>query len=596
MYTMSTTSHKKSKSDFEVLKDQDVELTSDNHLHHVKLHRIHGKPSTTQDLSDSIHTGQKNVPQVSPFAKVTDFVKESPMPEDGFKSAMREVLHYVKGISEKKKAKILAFDLSVFESSEDYDRVVEILSSALKNGTLTKPEHAGILDIIKEFGNKREEKKSEKSEIVEKDTEPEEQMDYVGIERIKNYSKDSLPELREEYISEYIKWEEKSRHGKKMFSKTMGSLGGNRPLPARLTQKHSELDIAEKEYNSLLNKISVAMSSEEKLEFLINERTSLSEEINSRRGEKERKIISSGSKVWQKTDVSEKIIISSALLSGDAQSISFSTSVSHGGFEGYRAPRSAPEKATNSATEAGDISEKLARFIEKQNERKQNLVQPVSEAKVSAKEPAKAKSGFFSSFKKALGLDEVEVKKNISLVKTENLSVSLPKKEEESGISDSILTLSNRIPFHNGVIDIVDTGVAKKVLLNNMEIASEVPLGEGNIICLFDKYQNGREFSNIREAFNIAFDNTFALENKAEVIEEIPFEAGKIAVLVGFPDQSSSVKILLNGKEIARGKMGNKGPEVGLVEVEGVKSGWLMADTVYERAFKKAIPVLKKLK
>jgi hypothetical protein len=129
-------------------------------------------------------------------------------------------------------------------------------------------------------------------------------------------------------------------------------------------------------------------------------------------------------------------------------------------------------------------------------------------------------------------------------------------------------------------------------VFNNMEIAHK----QGGILTLDDKFQDGDKFKAARSAFVEAFEQD-GLETKVGTTPiAIPFEGGKIYVIAGVGEDNRTIQVLLNGKEIARGLLSDKGPKVELLDAPGVKSGFFFADTVYERAFKQVKSMIKNLK
>ncbi len=130
------------------------------------------------------------------------------------------------------------------------------------------------------------------------------------------------------------------------------------------------------------------------------------------------------------------------------------------------------------------------------------------------------------------------------------------------------------------------------LVFNNMEIAHK----QSGILTLDDKFQDGEQFKSARSAFVEAFERDGIEKKVGTTPIAIPFEGGKIYVIAGVGLDGKTIQVLLNGKEIARGKLSPKGPEIKLIEAPGVKSGFFFADTVYERAFKRVKSIIKTLR
>lgn len=152
-------------------------------------------------------------------------------------------------------------------------------------------------------------------------------------------------------------------------------------------------------------------------------------------------------------------------------------------------------------------------------------------------------------------------------------------------------------PFH---VDITNIAGQKEVLVDGVRITDQVPSSNGmmgNSVHLLDKYQDGKRYAPIREAFNKAMEveranNPLKLSD-GQNITDLPFENGKINILRGFGEDKNAVNVLLNGKEIAKGVITDKGPNVKIFS--NLKGGIFFADTVYERALKAAEKTIKKL-
>ncbi len=145
--------------------------------------------------------------------------------------------------------------------------------------------------------------------------------------------------------------------------------------------------------------------------------------------------------------------------------------------------------------------------------------------------------------------------------------------------------------LHKGTYLDVENGVAGRVVrFKGIDLGHEQSVGWlGKVFALDDKYQNGPEYAEYREAFS-----TFVDKNIPEELKLFPakdFEGGKIHILLNDDLGREKVEVLLNGKEIANGVFAKKGFDI-KIKPE-LKGGWFLADNVYERAFKKLMKDLK---
>jgi hypothetical protein len=151
---------------------------------------------------------------------------------------------------------------------------------------------------------------------------------------------------------------------------------------------------------------------------------------------------------------------------------------------------------------------------------------------------------------------------------------------------------------------IIETSQGKVWSVNNITFAHEHSLGRTNILMLDDKFQNGDAYKAIRTKFGEILDKNFKEHPIAAKIIPADFEAnkggGRIHILQDVDGERGSVKVLLNGKQIAMGKVDNGGSidlkSLKMVDAPGLKSGIFFPDTVYERAFKSAKSIIKNLK
>ncbi len=159
-------------------------------------------------------------------------------------------------------------------------------------------------------------------------------------------------------------------------------------------------------------------------------------------------------------------------------------------------------------------------------------------------------------------------------------------------MGDSSLSPENATEAGIQPVEILDKAGSKVIAINGTEIAHEQGFGNGKILALDDKFQDGNQYKDVRAAFATAFEKNTLGANLGETPTAIPFEGGKIYIVQGIPGDQNGIHVLLNGKEIAKGAMTVTGPKVSIHSE--LKGGWFLADTVFERAMKVADNVLKK--
>ena len=143
------------------------------------------------------------------------------------------------------------------------------------------------------------------------------------------------------------------------------------------------------------------------------------------------------------------------------------------------------------------------------------------------------------------------------------------------------------IPYQDSFIDVIQKSGYKTVVFNNTEIAHEYSFGKNWLLQLDDKFQDGVQYKDIREAFATAFKNTVDADHLGKMTIPIQFkEGGIIHIVAGLDENHNGIKVLLNGKEIGNGIINNNHQIENLHMVKNLKGGWFLADTVYERAFK----------
>ena len=158
--------------------------------------------------------------------------------------------------------------------------------------------------------------------------------------------------------------------------------------------------------------------------------------------------------------------------------------------------------------------------------------------------------------------------------------------------------IEKHIPLDNGkfvdVREVLDKeGVMSKgIMYDGVNLAHEELIGDRKILVLNDAFQDGENYTEQRSAFNQAF----LADVKRDFFGPKPiaesFEGGKIYVThhvpLADPDQ---IRILLNGKQIAEGKLVHGVPEIKINP--DLKTGWFLEDNAYERAFKHINKLIK---
>ncbi|MFA5888647.1 MAG: hypothetical protein WCW47_01325 [Candidatus Paceibacterota bacterium] len=142
-----------------------------------------------------------------------------------------------------------------------------------------------------------------------------------------------------------------------------------------------------------------------------------------------------------------------------------------------------------------------------------------------------------------------------------------------------------RVPFKETFVDILDRNGVKTMEIEGLKIAQERPFGSGKILVLDDKFQNGIENRSIREAFLEAFDKNEWFSGYKEM-KGVVFDGGRLSVLHGVEEDPNIVRVLLNGKEIAKGWITENGSNIKLdSNLKGGLFGFLV-ETPYEKALK----------
>ena len=166
-----------------------------------------------------------------------------------------------------------------------------------------------------------------------------------------------------------------------------------------------------------------------------------------------------------------------------------------------------------------------------------------------------------------------------------------PVIEKISESTDTNLPVSpSHIPFNNLFVDILEKEGSKVMSFNGQEIAHEHVFGTGKLLTLDDKFQDGAQYKNVREAFVTAFEKQPTNLGGGQLIDTKTFEGGKIYIVQGVDNNPAALKVLLNGKEIAKGVLVGNKPKLDIAS--NLKASWLV-ETVYERAFKLAKSSIK---
>ncbi len=137
--------------------------------------------------------------------------------------------------------------------------------------------------------------------------------------------------------------------------------------------------------------------------------------------------------------------------------------------------------------------------------------------------------------------------------------------------------------FHTSVVEVA--GGQKQIFVQGEAVAQSVKLPNGaSGMQLLDRFQDGPKSAPIREAFVIAQDRMNIPVPKSTT--NFAFENGRLSLIHGVPGHPDEIHALLNGKEIAKGLLTEKGLKLNLDPK--LHHNFLMADTVYDRAFKLA--------
>ncbi len=192
-----------------------------------------------------------------------------------------------------------------------------------------------------------------------------------------------------------------------------------------------------------------------------------------------------------------------------------------------------------------------------------------------------------------ISLEQADISANESTVSVDESVPSAPALPAED-----FGEIEKHIPLDNGkfvdVREVLDKeGVMSKgIMYDGVNLAHEELIGDRKILVLNDAFQDGEKYIEQRSAFNQAF----LADVKRDFFGPKPiaesFEGGKIYVThhvpLADPDQ---IRILLNGKQIAEGKLVHGVPEIKINP--DLKTGWFLEDNAYERAFKHINKLIK---
>ncbi len=426
-------------------------------------------------------------------------------------------------------------------------------------------------------------------------TEPKVESPVLGNESKKDLDAE-VDRTREGYAKTFIDWETKSRFGKRMFIKTLQSLGVIKPTPARLSEMTPAMKEAKEEYLEAMRKRGINLEIDAK-KLLLSERFNLEEKLlelrleKSNEGDKEAKrdagIMSKAVKGWKNKDTKQKVVASAVILGG--------LGVVAGGveqgkeyFEGLRVDRNMtiPSSPSESLPEIESAQEiKIPEGFE------------IAPKKVFVKNEIRTEKPEENQIK----IEKKEVVSDID-AKTEGKEVTEPTEIKKDEIKQEEVLPASRdvkpvpaletnktiagfeqamhIPYGNSFVDIVelDNG-ARAVKFDGMEIAHEHDSESGKYFYLDDQYQDGPMFKNIRGAFATYLSEVIVDDQK--MLPHIEFEGGRIDVLKD-PSLEGGVSVLLNGRLVATGAISGK--KVKISTLKDLKGPWFAADTVYERA------------
>ncbi|HRH26581.1 MAG TPA: hypothetical protein PLZ99_00265 [Parcubacteria group bacterium] len=186
-----------------------------------------------------------------------------------------------------------------------------------------------------------------------------------------------------------------------------------------------------------------------------------------------------------------------------------------------------------------------------------------------------------------------EVLEGDPIFKTEAVSVLDVKDTTEEEVANN--TVSHTELSQGKSVDVFRMGEDKIVSYDGARIGQEVLQNGKKTLVLDDTYQDGEQYRSTREAFSKAFEANATVENVGTNPIAESFEGGKIYITYNIPNDPNSVRVYLNGKEIAVGDttvVDSKG--IPKIKMHGnLKGGWFLVDNAYERAFKHIDKLIK---
>ncbi len=186
-----------------------------------------------------------------------------------------------------------------------------------------------------------------------------------------------------------------------------------------------------------------------------------------------------------------------------------------------------------------------------------------------------------------------EVLEGDPIFKTEAVSVLDVKDTTEEEVANN--TVSHTELPQGKSVDVFRMGEDKIVSYDGARIGQEVLQNGKKTLVLDDTYQDGEQYRSTREAFSKAFEANATVENVGTNPIAESFEGGKIYITYNIPNDPNSVRVYLNGKEIAVGDttvVDSKG--IPKIKMHGnLKGGWFLVDNAYERAFKHIDKLIK---
>jgi hypothetical protein len=187
----------------------------------------------------------------------------------------------------------------------------------------------------------------------------------------------------------------------------------------------------------------------------------------------------------------------------------------------------------------------------------------------------------------------VEVLEGDPIFKTEAVSVLDVKDTTAEEIANNNIS---HIEVAGGKsVDVWRMGEDKIVSFDGARIGQEIEENGKRVLVLDDTYQDGAQYEIYRNAFSKAFEQNTSVDVVGPNPIAESFEGGKIYISYNVPNDPNSIRVLLNGKEIATGSttvVDRNG--IPKIRMHGnLKGGWFLVDNAYERAFKHIDKLIK---